>query len=46
MKRIGVVWRVRGDAMSPAMSRFDRAHMISYSTLIETMCLSCTVFEL
>jgi len=23
-----------------------RAHTTSYSTLIETMCLSCTVFEL
>jgi len=28
-----------------AMSPFDRAHTTSYSTLIETMCLSFTVFE-
>jgi len=28
------------------MSPFDRAHAISYSTLMETMRLSCTVFEL
>jgi len=28
------------------MAPFDRAHMTSYSTLIETMYLSCTVFKL
>ena len=28
------------------MSPFDRAHTTSYSTLIETMRLSCTVFEI
>ena len=28
------------------MSPFDRAHMTSYSTLIETMRLSCTVFDI
>ena len=28
------------------MSPFDRAHTTSYLTLIETMCLSCTVFEI
>ena len=28
------------------MSPFDRAHMTSYSTLIETIRLSCTVFEI
>jgi len=27
------------------MSPFDRAHTTSYSTLIETMRLSCAVFE-
>ena len=37
---------VRGHSMSPAMSPFDRVHTTSYSTLIETMRLSCTVFEL
>ena len=26
--------------------RFDRAHTTSYSTLIETMRLSCTVFKI
>ena len=29
-----------------AMPPFDRAHTTSYSTLIETMRLSCTVFEI
>ena len=28
------------------MSPFDRAHTTSYSTLIVSMCLSCTVFEI
>jgi len=42
----GVVWAVRGHSKSTAMSRFDRAHTTSYSTLIETMRLSCTVFEI
>ena len=28
------------------MSPFDRAHTTFYSTLIEAMCLSCTVFEI
>jgi len=28
------------------MSPFDRANTTSYSTLIETMRLSCTIFEL
>jgi len=40
--KIGVVWGVKSSETSP----FDRAHMTSYSTLIETMRLSCTVFEL
>jgi len=31
---------------SSAMSPFDRAHTTSYSTLIETMRLSCTVFKI
>jgi len=29
-----------------AMSPLDRAHTTSYSTLIETVHLSCTIFEL
>ena len=37
---------VRGHSRSTAMSPFDRAHTTSYSTLIETMRLSCTVFEI
>jgi len=36
----------QGHSRSSAMSSFDRAHTISYSTLIETMCLSCAVIEL
>ena len=36
----------RGHSRSWAMPPFDRAHTTSYSTLIETMCLSCTVFEI
>ena len=37
---------VRGHPRSLETSPFDRAHMTSYSTLIETIRLSCTVFEL
>jgi len=37
---------VRGHSRSMAMSPFDRAHTTSYSTLIETMCLSFTVFQI
>ena len=37
---------VRGHSRSSAMSPFDRAHTTSYSTLIATMRLSCTVFEI
>ena len=36
----------RGHSRSSAMSPFDRAHTTSYSTLIETMRLSYTVFEI
>jgi len=42
----GVVWAVRGHSRSSAMSPFDRAHTTPYSTLIETMRLSCAVFEI
>jgi len=38
----GVVWGARSWAIPP----FDRAHTTSYSTLIETMCLYFTVFEI
>ena len=34
-----------GHSRSLAMS-LDRAHVTSYSTLIETVRLSCTVFEI
>ena len=44
--KIGVFWGVRGHPRSSETSPFDRAHMTSYSTLIETVRLSCTVFEL
>jgi len=44
MQKIGWFGVVRGQSRSTAMSPFDRAHTTSYSTLIETMCLSCTVF--
>ena len=35
-----------GHSWSSAMSPFDRARTTSYSTLIETVRLSCTVFEI
>jgi len=44
--KIWVVWGDRGHPRSSETSLFDRAHMTSYSTLIETMRISCTVFEL
>ena len=37
---------IRGHPRSSAMPPFDRAHTISYSSLIETMRLSCTIFEI
>ena len=37
---------VRGHPSLSAMSPFDRAHMTSYSSLIETIRLSCTVYEI
>jgi len=37
---------VRGHKGSATMSPFNRAHTTSYLTLIETMHLSCTVFEI
>jgi len=42
-----VVWKGGwGHPRSRATSPFDRAHTTSYLTLIETMHLSCTIFEL
>ena len=46
MQKMGWFWVVRGHSRSWAMPPFDRAHTTSYSTLIETMCLSYTVFEI
>jgi len=46
MQKLGVVRGVRGHPRSSETSSFDRSDMTSYSTLIETMRLSCTVFEL
>jgi len=41
-----VVYSISSLTKSSEISPFDRAHITSYSTLIETMLLSCTVFEL
>jgi len=46
IQKMGWFGVVRGHSRSTAMSPFDRAHTTSYSTVIETMCLSCTVFEI
>jgi len=46
MQKMGYFGAVRGHSRSSAMSPFDRVHTASYSTLIETMRLSCTVFEI
>jgi len=45
MQKIGGLG-VMGHPMSSETSPFYGAHMTSYSTLIETIRLSCTVFEL
>jgi len=41
-RKLGGYGGTQGGAISP----FDRAHTNSYSTLIETMRLSCAVFEI
>ena len=46
MQKMGWFGVVRRHSRSMAMSPFDRAHTTSYSTLIETMCLSFTAFEI
>ena len=46
MQKIWAFGVVRGHSRSTAMSPFDRAHTTSYSTLTETLRLSCTVFEI
>ena len=45
-RKLGGFGVFRGHSRSTAMSPFDRSHTTSYSTLIETMCLSFTVFEI
>ena len=44
--KLGWFGVIRGHSRSRAMPPFDRAHTTSYSTLIETMCLSVAVFEI
>jgi len=46
MEKMGWFGVVRGHSRSWAMPPYNRVHMTSYSTLIETMCLSFTVFEI
>jgi len=46
MQKMGWFVTVMGHSGSSAISPFDRARTTSYSTLIETMVLSCTVFEI
>ena len=46
MQKMGWFGAVRGHSRSWEMSPFDRAHTTSNPTLIETMPLSCTVFEI
>jgi len=45
-RKWGGLGMVRGHSRSWAMPPFDRAHTTCYSTLIETMRLSCTVFDI
>jgi len=44
-RKCGGLGVFRRHLRSWAMPPFDRAHTTSYSTLIETICLSFTVFE-
>jgi len=46
MQKMGWFGAVRGHSGSAAMSSFDRAHTTSNWTLLETMRLSRTVFEI
>jgi len=43
---MGWFWVVRSHPRSSARSSIDRVHRISFSSLIETMRLYCTVFEI
>ena len=44
--KIGIIWDGYGHSRSSAMLQFDRAHTTSYSSLVESMRLSCTIFEI
>jgi len=46
MQKFGWFGGVRGHPRSSETSPFNRAHMTSYLTLIESVRLSCTVLEL
>jgi len=46
MYNLGWFWAVRGDPRSSTMSPFDSAPMTSYSSVVETIQLSCTILEL
>jgi len=45
-RKWGGLWWLGGTQGHGAMPPFDRVHTTFYSTLIETMCLSFTVFEI
>jgi len=46
MQKMGWFGAVMGHSRSWTMLPFDRANTTSYFTLIETMCLSRTVFDI
>ena len=46
MQKMGWFKVVRGHSRSTTMSPFDRAHTTSYSSLIGSMCLSFTAFDI
>ena len=46
MYKMGWFGVVRGHPSLSAMSPFNRAHTTSYSSLTETVRLSCTVYEI
>ena len=46
MQKMGWFGVVREHSRSWVMPPFDRVRTTSYSTLIKTMCLLCTVFEI
>ena len=46
MQKMGWFGVVRGHPSLSAMSSFDRAHTTSFSSLVETIRLSCTVYDI